>query len=250
MSQILNGRGSSAQFDADGVHLELRRRRVDIPLVAIREVRTTERVLVIVLTDGATHRVQGDNPTATAAFATALTAKLPLRRDQDSAGSALVTTTEHGGNADGWAFLALLAAFPLAYIGYAVWVGVTHGARVLAVIVGTLPLGFGLGVLFGTGEETFRRIVLARRGITVIARAVGTDGKKTVYQYSDAEGRVHKYRCGRKAQRTQLAYDPLNPERAAHAMWPPFAVIKLLTLFCGSLFWLYVGGYLAFSLLW
>ncbi|WP_225835174.1 DUF3592 domain-containing protein [Streptomyces sp. NK08204] len=250
MSQILNGRGVSASFDSDGVRLDLRRRRVDIPLAAVREVRTAEdRVVEIVLTDGATHRVEGGNPTATAAFVAALTAELPRRRDP--AGSALVTTTEYGGNADAWAALAMIAALPLAYVGYVVWVGVTHGTRVVAVIVGTLPLVFGLGVLFLTVQEAFRRIVLARRGITVLAQAVGKDGKKNVvYEYVDAEGRVHKYSCRRKAQRTQLAYDPHKPERAAHAMWPPFAVLKLLTFFIGSLFWLYVGGYLSFGLLW
>ncbi|MFE0513402.1 hypothetical protein [Streptomyces sp. NPDC058964] len=36
---MLNGRGVSTVFDADGLHLDRSEQRVDIPLAAVREVR-------------------------------------------------------------------------------------------------------------------------------------------------------------------------------------------------------------------
>ncbi|MEV0172062.1 hypothetical protein AB0I00_13205 [Streptomyces sp. NPDC050803] len=249
MSQILNGRGVSAAFDADAVHLDRSDQRVDIPLAAVREVRAVEgRAVEIVLTDGVTHRVEGGNPTATAAFAAALTAALPEHRDP--AGSALVASAGKPRERV-WPLLALLAAVPLAYLGYAVWVATEHGARVLGVVLGLLPLGLGLAGLFTAVQDTFRRIVLRRRGITVLAHAIGTEGKKSVvYEYTDTDGLRHTYTCRRRMPRTQLAYDPHKPERAAHAMWLPFLLGKLVVLYVGTAFWLVIGGVMCFGVLW
>ncbi|MFF5184205.1 hypothetical protein ACFY30_10520 [Streptomyces sp. NPDC000345] len=207
MSQILDGRGVSAGFDSDAVHITRSGRRVDIPLAAVREVRAAgARVVEIVLTDGTAHRVEGANPTATAAFAAALTAVLPEERDP--AGGARFTDTRTPPDRFLHGIMALLAVLALAYVGYAVWVALTHGTRVLGVIVGILPLGAGAVLLVSGVAEALRRIVLGRRGITVLAEAVGKEGKKTVYRYTDADGEVHRYACRRTLQRIQLAYDP------------------------------------------
>ncbi|MGW1722160.1 hypothetical protein ACWCQK_04375 [Streptomyces sp. NPDC002306] len=248
--QILRGWGVFAVLDADGVHLVRSDERVDIPLAVVREVSATEeRAVEIVLTDGVAHRVEGGNPTANAAFAAALTGVLPERRD--AAGSALVTVTAvpRGGIDYGWA--ALFAAGPFAFLAYAVWVGVVHGARVLGVVVGLVPLVLGVTFLVTAVHDVFRRTILRRRGITVLAEAVGRFGRKnTVYEYADVDGVVHQYRCTRKTLRTQLAYDPRKPERAAHAMWLPFLLGRLFVLFVGSVPWLYIGVLMVFGVLW
>ncbi|MGW5634686.1 hypothetical protein [Streptomyces sp. NPDC003832] len=251
MSQILNGRGVRAAFDADGVHLDRSAQRVDIPLAAVREVRAAQaRAVDIVLTDGVIHRVEGGNPTATAAFAAALTAALPEQRDP--AGSALVTSSaeRRAGFGDWWP-LAAAALVVAGYLAYAVWVAATHGARVLGVVVGLLPLGLGLFGLGTTVQETFRRILLSRRGITVLAHAVGTTGKRSVvFEYTDTEGRTHTYACRRRMPATQLSYDPLKPGRAVHALSLPLAVAKAVVLFVGCAVWLVVGVVMVFGPLW
>ncbi|MET9385919.1 DUF3592 domain-containing protein [Streptomyces sp. NPDC002928] len=249
-TQILRGRDVSAALDADGVHLTRSGERVDIPLAAVREVRAAgDRVVEIVLTDGVAHRVEGGNPTANAAFAAALTTALPERRDP--AGSALVTVVAEprGGINYGW--LALYASGPLAFVAYAVWVGVTHGARVVGVVVGVVPLVLGIAFIGTAVHDVFRRTILRRRGITVLAEAVGRSGKKhTVYEYTDTDGAVHQYRCKRSNPRFQIAYDPRKPERAAHAIWLPELLVRLVVLFGGSVFWLFVGVTMMFSVLW
>ncbi|MFJ4617023.1 hypothetical protein [Streptomyces sp. NPDC088812] len=249
MSQILNGRGVSARFDSTGVHITRSGRQVDIPLAAVREVRAAAaRTVEIVLTDGTAHRVEGGNPTATAAFAAALTAVLPEERNP--AGGAVVTDTRTPRDWGLYTILTLGAAVALAYVGYAVWVTLTHGARVLGVIIGVVPLLAGVAMLASGLAEAVRRIVLSRRGITVLAEAVGKDGKKTVYGYTDADGGVHRYTCKRTLQRIQLAYDPDGRVGAAHADWLPFVVGRLVVKIVGAPFWLFVGGVMIFGVLW
>ncbi|MER8006114.1 MULTISPECIES: hypothetical protein [unclassified Streptomyces] len=55
--------------------------------------------------------------------------------------------------------MALCALVVLAFIGYAVWVGLTHGARVVTVVVGVLPLVAGVVLPVSGIAETVRRIV-------------------------------------------------------------------------------------------
>ncbi|MFD7136468.1 hypothetical protein [Streptomyces sp. NPDC059894] len=252
MSQILKGRGVSARFDPDGVHITRSGRQVDIPLAAVREIRAAEaRTVEIVLTDGTAHRVEGGNPTATAAFAAALTAVLPEERNP--AGGAVVTDTRTPRDWGLYVILSLCGALALAYIGYAVWVTLTHGARVLGVIIGVVPLLAGVVMLASGLAEAVRRIVLSRRGITVLAEAVGKDGKdgkKTVYHYADADGGVHRYTCKRTLQHIQLAYDPDGRVGPAHADWLPFVVGRIFVKIVGAPFWLFVGVAMIFGVLW
>ncbi|MFD6889016.1 hypothetical protein [Streptomyces sp. NPDC059957] len=103
----------------------------------------------IVLTDGATHRVSGGNPTATAAFAAALNRTLP--EDRDPAGSALATTGSLPGGEPiriTWRAHGRTAAIVLAYLGYTIWAGVTRGAFVAVnVAVIGIPVFLGLAAL-------------------------------------------------------------------------------------------------------
>lgn len=246
--QILKGSGVSATLDDAKVRLEQREARLDIPLQAVRETRVpAERVVEIVLTDGATHRVEGGNPTATAAFAEAVTRALPVERDP--AGSALVTTEalDQGGL---WGPLALLASPVLAYIGYAVWVAATHGVRVLGVIIGVLPLLFGIASLGAGVQETFRRVVLRQQGITVRAQAYGRKKRQTLYVYTDTDGAQHNYWCGRKIPEINIAYDPRKPERAAHAAMLIEVIARVTGLLLVGVFLLALGIQMAFGLFW
>ncbi|MEU6347952.1 hypothetical protein ABZ896_01330 [Streptomyces sp. NPDC047072] len=248
MSMVLNGRGVSARFDSGKVRVERSGQQVEIPFRAVREVRTVgERVLEIELADGSAHRVEGGNPTATAAFAGALTAVLPRERDPE--GAAVVTEAEPTRDWFLYASMAGLGALALGYVGYVVWVALNHGSRVLGVLLGLLPLLAGIIMPLTGISEVVRRIVLSRRGITVLAEAVGKDGKKTVYVYTDAEGETHRYTCKRSLQRIQLAYDPGGRVGAAHADWLPFVVGRVLVLIVGGLFWLFVGGAMVFGVL-
>ncbi|MGC0330683.1 hypothetical protein RKD23_003673 [Streptomyces sp. SAI-170] len=248
MSQILNGRRVTATYDAEALRIDRSGRRTDIPLAAVREVRTpAERVVEVVLTDGVVHRVEGGNPTATSAFATALSGLLPQRRDP--AGSALVTTSGSRETSVWW-FFGPLILLVLAYLGYAGWVASTQGVRVLGVIVGLLPLFIGLLLFFGGLEETSRRITLARRGITVEAYATSRRRGSTYYRYTDADGREHFYNCQRNVQRTHIVYDPRNPGTAAHVQWPPFLLLKLFTMIVPGGLVLVVGVVMVFGALW
>lgn len=237
-----------AALDAGGVRVVRGGRETTIPLAVVREVRVpAPRSVEFVLTDGTTHRVEGDNPTATAAFAEAVTGALPEERDP--AGAALVTTTGSG-QAEGvqWGWLALFATPVLGYVGYAVWVGVTRGARVAGVILGLIPLVLGLVALITAVQEVFRRIVLARRGITVRAEHVGRTGKKsTLYAYVDADGRRRTYTSTRKRPVALLAYDPGKPERAVHHAWLGEVIGRVAALLVGGALLLLLGATMAFS---
>lgn len=249
MSQILNGRGVSARFDSDGVHITRSDHQVDIPLSAIQDVRAAQaRSLEILLTDGTAHRVEGGNPTATAAFVAALVPLLPAERVPGA--GAVVTDTESSHDWGLYAIMALGAALAVAYLGYAGWVAFAHGSRVLGVVLGLVPLLGGLTMLGAGLAETVRRTVLSRRGITVLAEAVAKDGKKTVYGYTDADGATHRYTCKRTLQRIQLAYDPARRVSDAHADWLPFVVGRVFVKVVGGAFWGVIGALMVFGVLW
>ncbi|MEW1771960.1 hypothetical protein [Streptomyces sp. NPDC086777] len=247
MSIILNGRGGSARFDADGVHITHSGRKVDIPLSAIREVRSAEpRVAEVVLTDGTMHRMAGRNRVTTTAFITALTAALPEERDP--AARARITSSPRE-RVLYW-LVALGALVVLAYLGYLVWVGSGYGVGgVVIAVLGTVPLTAGIVLPVSGVTEVVRRVVLSRRGITVLAVAVGKEGKKTAYRYTDADGGAHGYVCKRKLQRIQLAYDPEGSVGAAHADWLPFVAARVAWHVVGGLFWLWIGVDLVFAAL-
>ncbi|MEU9335507.1 DUF3592 domain-containing protein [Streptomyces sp. NPDC048290] len=248
-AQILPGRGVTAVLDAEGVQLTQHRQVLDIPFPAIGEVGTDgPQAVVITLTDGVTHRIEGGNPAATRAFVTALAAALPERRDPR--GSALTHSDtlpeETGGRLVG----ALLWVVPLAYLAYAGWVGTVHGSRVLGVVIGVLPLVMGVAMLGTAGHDVWRRTILRGRGIVVPAYAAGrVSGKTTSYVYKDVEGHEHEYRSRLSTSTIEVAYDPRRPERAASQVTLLALLAKLVALLLGGLFLTAVGGFLVFGVL-
>ncbi|MET8824614.1 DUF3592 domain-containing protein [Streptomyces sp. NPDC004610] len=248
-AQILPGRGVTAALDTDGIRLTRRRQLLHIPFAAVGGVGTDgPQTVVITLTDGVTHRVEGGNPSATAAFVTALAAAQPER--PDPRGSALTRTTTLPRETGQRLVRVLLWAVPLGYLGYAGWVGATHGSRVLGVIIGVFPLVMGLAMAGTAVHDVVRRTILRGRGIVVPAYSVGRVSKKTTrYVYTDVEGREHEYRSRLNASAIEVAYDPRHPDRAASQVALVALLGKLVILTLGGLFLLGLGAVMVFGVL-
>lgn len=119
----------------------------------------------IVLTSGVRHPVTGPNPTATAAFATALSGALPPEPDPDAA--AAVTTEQEPNRGLPWKLLSLLGAPALAFVGYVTWVGIARGSDgAFAALLGGPFILIGLALVAYAVEEIHRRAVLQSRAPT------------------------------------------------------------------------------------
>ncbi|MFF2780571.1 hypothetical protein ACFVU3_37425 [Streptomyces sp. NPDC058052] len=223
-----------------------------VPLAAIAEVRVAgsdARSMEIVLTDGESHHVEGISPDATTAFITRLVSALPEQRDP--AGSALIIR-DHAAAPEGvpWVRLTVLALVLLACAGYAVWVGVTHGARVVGVVAGFIVLFLALVTAGVAIEKVALRMYLARHGVTVDAERVGRSGEGPLYYYNDAAGVPRQYSGGSGAPTIPVTYDPVRPHRAAHVSGMVAVVCKTaLALIAGALL-LVLGVWMSFGLLW
>ncbi|MFD5764266.1 hypothetical protein ACFWIN_00370 [Streptomyces sp. NPDC127049] len=171
----------------------------------------------IVLTDGAVHRVDGGNPTAAAAFVTALTTALPQQRDP--AGSARVTVTPLTPPAepsrrrfDG--VRATLLAILLAYIGNMIGIGVAiEPAAIIFPLVAVIPLIFGAILQFGAVLKTCEYLDLKKRGITVPAQfAHRNKNGVPVYRFTSADGVEHlAMGSSSLGPETRIVYDPKSP---------------------------------------
>ncbi|MER7515504.1 hypothetical protein [Streptomyces sp. NPDC126499] len=222
--QILRGGDAETVLDADGIRMVNRTSRTEIPFVVVQEARTDgERDVEIVLTDGVVHRVDGGNATAATAFVTALIAALPEQRDP--VGSARVTVTslekpqeekKDESRLTDYVSLMILGTLVLTYVGYAIWVGVTHGPELMFVIGGAVPFFSGLLMLLFAAEEARLQLPLRKRGITVVARLDfrTTDGAAW-YKYTDADGVEHNHRSKFRGPQPPLAYDPQRPGGAS-----------------------------------
>lgn len=236
------GAGALTLSRADGLSV--------IPLEAIAEVRAPELPdFEIVLTDGEVHHVEGVDPAATETFAATLTGALPGQRDP--AGSALVTMPGTTPVVEGVPLgLVALAVPVLAYVGYAIWVGVTYGARVIGVLVGAFVLLLGLALCALAAQEVARRIVLGRRGVTVEAERTGWSEEGPMYYYNDTAGVPHPYVCRRDASTVLVTYDPLQPDRAVHHVRLPVVIGKVILLLLLGALLLWLGAWAAFGLFW
>lgn len=248
------GRGTSATLDPD--HLRVFRRgggRTDIPLAAVREARAGDGLLVeIVLTDGVTHQLQGRNPTATAAFVTALNDALPEEREP--AGSTLVTTGAAG--PDGATdrarlkLLAWLVGVPLAYVAYVVGVGVTLGSDyALGLTLTGIPLLLGLVTLAITVFKTVVRVRLARRGITVrAARSYDALGRPVArYDFTATDGVAYGYRSNRNASHVDVVYDPRSPQDNVGAGSFVLVVLRYTVTYAFALALLALGAFMTWD---
>ncbi|MEU6086900.1 hypothetical protein ABZ865_08820 [Streptomyces sp. NPDC047085] len=228
----------SAELEADRIRILRGRERTEIPLAAIQEARVGgERVVEVVLTDGVTHRVEGGNPTATAAFVAAVNDGLPDEREAD--GSTLVRTEATPADpALRWIGL-LLAAVALGYIGFVIWAGAAHGVGgvVLALIAGVCAL-IGLLNLITAAIATFDRVVLARRGITVRAvRNAGTNVTRegALYTYTGADGSAYSRRFKRKTAGIHVVYDPEDLFRVRETFALFEVILRLVARYVGAL---------------
>ncbi len=211
-SQVLAKGDASAILDPGRLTIERDRKSTKIPLAAVQEARPDgDTAVQVVLTDGVVHRIEGANPTATAAFLTALNDALPEARDPG--GSALVTVDAQPPQIKVAQLVGGICAVVLAYIGYVVWAGSHEAGTWPIVLVSGVPLVIGLlgvAILVINGRD---RMVLARRGITVRAvRAYHPNGKKLgYYTFTDANGDRYSHFASRSTEGIHVVYDPENP---------------------------------------
>ncbi|WP_338703966.1 hypothetical protein V2W30_39285 [Streptomyces sp. Q6] len=224
-------------------------RRIVVPLAAVAEVRVPEpRSLEIVFTDGEIHHIDCVDSAAMAKFSATLRSVLPEQRD--SAGSATITRLDDPKGYMGHHPTAFTLG-ALAYTGYMVWVGVTHGWRVLGPVAGVIPLFIGLILCVMAADEVFRRRDLARHGVTVEAEDIGR--RVPMYYFNDADGVPHHYDGGsgvRAGRRTiRVTYDPRRPHRAVHEVQPGAVIRKVVLRLIPGVLLLALGAWLAFGLL-
>ncbi|MER6678218.1 hypothetical protein [Streptomyces sp. NPDC000983] len=252
--------GSIHKFNGRHVYLTLGTGALEIsrasgtfvlPLAAIAEVRVAEadaRSMEIVLTDGENHHVEGLAPEATAAFVSRLHNALPEQRDP--AGSSLIIrprAVAPGGTA--WFHLTGLALVLLACTGYAIWVGVTHGARVIGVIAGLIILSLGLLTCVMSLEKVALRRHLARRGVAAEAELVGRSSEGPLYYYNDGAGIPHQYRGGPGAPTITVIHDPAQPHRALHVGWIVAVISKTVFALIAEALVILLGAWMSFGLL-
>ncbi|MFF2306068.1 hypothetical protein ACFVVP_26635 [Streptomyces sp. NPDC058128] len=220
-AQILVGSdGTETVLGGGGLQLVDRRARTEIPLAVVQKARTSGgNQAEIVLTDGAVHRVDGGNPTAVAAFVSALTAALPERRDP--AGSARVTVTpltppaepETTKNPFDKVRATLLAIF-IAYVGNAIGVGVAYEAgAIIFPLFAVIPFFFGAALQFAAVQKTGVYRALKERGITVPAHfAHRNKNGVPVYRFTGADGVEHLAQgSSTLGPETRVVYDPESP---------------------------------------
>ncbi|MFJ5706524.1 hypothetical protein [Streptomyces sp. NPDC093105] len=250
--QVL-AKGDHIAILRDG-HLTIERDRVvtTVPLAAVDEVRQTGATsLVLVLTDGVSRPLPEGNTYSATAFRTAVTEALPKQRDP--AGSALLTTEEGRDSIPVWAVWLGVLGFLGAYVAYVWWTGAAHGPE-----MGMAAFGAVLGVLFGglgvlgAVSSARDRVLLARRGISVVAtRAYYPNGKKaSYYKFTDASGNelTTSYGSGRATHEIHVVYDPEAPSTRHAAVEPGYvSVVKhaLGLLTAGAILALGLWGALA-----
>ncbi|MFG2294884.1 hypothetical protein [Streptomyces sp. NPDC048603] len=245
--QILAKGDVSTILTPDSLKIERFKERKKIPLAAVREVHPDgDKALKIVLTDGVVQRIEGGNPTATGMFLTALEAALPEERDP--AGSALVTTEATTGEIKMWWVVAGIAAVLLAYGGYVYWVGHTYGVDEGMFAFLSVPwLLFSLLCAAAFVSDISDRVVLARRGVTVLAaQKYYPNGKQSgYYKFTDTMGNEYSQHAPRRStENIHVVYDPQRPSRHAPTETLLMVVLKrtFLGLLVGGCLWLGVIG--------
>ncbi|MER5488438.1 hypothetical protein ABT024_35205 [Streptomyces sp. NPDC002812] len=243
-SQVLSKGNSSATLGPDRLIVKQGRQRKEIPLEAVSEVRAGgDTVLRVVLTDGVVHRLDGGNPTATEAFRVALDEALPAERNP--AGSSLVVTEREPSAIKAWQVWVGILLLAAGYMGYVVWVG--HSApdpqAWPLVLFAVFPLGLGLPLTLGILFKTVERVVLARRGITVLgAMTYHANGRQRgSYVFTDTDGNehIHQPTFGGSSENLQIVYDPRSP--GDNAPRRPLPEVLLMYTFG----WLFSLGFLA-----
>ncbi|WP_406005124.1 hypothetical protein OG440_02315 [Streptomyces sp. NBC_00637] len=234
--QILAGRDDTEAVLGGGtLRLAAPRSRTDIPLVVVREVRADGREVVVELTDGAVHRLDGTNPTAAGVFAAALTAALPQERDPAGSGRVIVTRDEpREPNPRGlrfWVFTVVSGILVAGYLGFLVFSAVNHGPEVIFGILAAVPLLLGYAALVASVALGPKYAALARRGITVMAWLSHRSRKgQSAYEYADPEGGVHQYRTSYRGEQLKLVYDPQSPTDCSRIRSRWAAVLTVLGL--------------------
>ncbi|MEW2488200.1 hypothetical protein [Streptomyces sp. NPDC048411] len=280
---VLRGRRVTARFKRDAVLLERawRRSRIRIPLAAIETVRTRgragqdsragttggpkPRVTEIVLTsasastDPVVYPLSSPSAEAAQAFASAVTAALPVRdATQPRVNGAALVTTEPRPSAkklkEHWLTAAQdwaphLAVGALFVLGLALPSATGDWELVKLWAVLFTPFLTGCAIALPVYRTTVDWWLLRRRGITVVATfkencyGTGTDGETTVtkvYTFTDASGTMRTYSGGggrlvaTDPARIEVTYDPYDQDRIAARKGPAIrAFLFLAYVFLG-----------------
>ncbi|MFK0281989.1 hypothetical protein ACIQVL_16170 [Streptomyces sp. NPDC090499] len=274
---VLRGRRVTARFKRDAVLLERtwRRSGIRIPLAAIETVRTRgragadsrasttagrkPRVTEIVLTsasantDPVVHTLSSPSGEAAQAFASAVTAALPVRDATQPRvdGAGLVTTQRRlaaKGRKGRWLAAAqdrahLLALSALFVLGLALASATGDGILALVWVASFTPFLVGCAITLIVYRTTVDWWLLRRRGITVVATfeekvyRTGTDGETTVtkvYAFTDASGTKRTYSggggklVGTDPARIEVTYDPYAQDRIAARNGPVVRTLVFL----------------------
>jgi hypothetical protein len=233
-------------FDSQALEIARAGQRTRIPLSAVQEIRVpAPRSIEIVLTSGVRHPVTGPNPTATAAFATALSGALPTEPDPDAA--AAVTTEADPNQGLPWKLLSLLGTPALAFVGYVTWVGIARGSDgAFAALLGGPFILVGLALAAYAVEEIHRQAVLHRHGITVRAERT----RPGVFTYVAAGGVARTYRIKRQLLGIHLIHDPRKPHFAAHVSPWYFVAARLFLVLAAGIGTGALGGTVSFHTAW
>ncbi|MEV4683170.1 hypothetical protein [Streptomyces kurssanovii] len=245
-AQLLRGHRVQTSFDSETVEIVRDGQRTRIPLSAVQEICVpAPRTIEIVLTSGVRHRIAGPNPTATTAFATALSGALPTERDPDAA--AAVTTESEPNQGIPWKLLSLLGAPVVAFIGYVTWVGIARGSDgAFAALLGGPFILIGLALVAYAVEDVHRRAVLHRHGITVRAERT----RPGVFTYVTADGVARTYRIKRQLLAINLIHDPRKPHFVAHVSPWYFVAVRLFLVLAAGIGIGALGGTVSFHTAW
>ncbi|MFJ2649680.1 hypothetical protein ACIO1C_23525 [Streptomyces sp. NPDC087420] len=210
-------------LDRDGT-----RRR--IPLAAVERVRADDarqRSVAVVLTaadgvPGTVFRLNCRNSAAVTAFADAVNGALPRREDgaprRDGAELVRVLPPKRRQPWEpNWWFAGITAGLVFFVAGFVTLVARGDVMGAILWIIGVSPLVKGLAVLFLVVRALCDRLILWRRGITVLAVRYGSG-----YAFTDAKGTERRVEIdgaakpvSTKPARYEVSYDPLRPGRTA-----------------------------------
>lgn len=237
-SVSLSGSKGSVRLDPSGLVLEQDGTRRRIPLPAVAEVRVdpSGRAATVVLTapdgtEATTYRVAGANAASVTAFARAVNGVLPARPPgaRLADGAELVEVLDAPADPREPArqgvdplFALIVVACAVPVIGYLAGlvqlIAVGRWFGLALYVLGVKPLLFGAAGIVMGAHALYLRVVLRRRGVSVVARPGNTSAGKMRCRFTDAEGVTRSVEVNGASivvdRAVHLTYDPAKPSRA------------------------------------
>ncbi|WP_158801360.1 hypothetical protein [Streptomyces sp. NRRL S-37] len=237
-SIAVRGRNGSVWLEGRAVRLSQDGLQRRIPLTAVEEVRLgAEGSVEVVLTASpgvspTVYRLDGGARRAADQFARTVNEALPRRvpgtpvRDGEQLVEVLGTASPSArlpAPAGRWRSRLVITVSALLYLaGLAVFVAAGDTGRAMLWGIGVLPLGSGGFLLFLGMTWWYDRIVLNRRGVSVMATHARGFESRSHFAYVDLQGvkreifpSLPSRHYGGDYTRLAIVFDPLRPTRAA-----------------------------------